>query len=151
MKFNKFIIGVVLLSFFSSCVKRDNITIESFTSQNDLEKSNEGTKSIYYLVNGYTEKESDYLAIERHVCGVNRDSLDDIYTQFWISYYRMSDKSNNINIKNNPKDFFRYTTMEDRIAEYSFIADSIVARRKFYLQEYAKESTHLKEYQLCAD
>ena len=146
---NKIIFVIVAIIGFASCKEDKSIYIEEFTSQDVLPKIHEGTISIYFLVSGYSDHEYDYELIEDHVCKLNRDSLDNLYRQFWVTYFRKSKYTNNDNIRDNPKDFFNYSTMEDKIVKYTFIADSLVLRHKYYLKEYPKESKHFKEYDLC--
>lgn len=134
-----------------SCNNDNKLVIESFVAQNEIGKNNEGTMSINYLVQGFTGKESDYQVIQNHVCSINRDSLDRVYRQYWLNYFNKSFKTNNANIRKNPKDFFRYSTMEDNIVHYTFIADSIIIRRKYDLQEYPNETIQFKENKLCTD
>ena len=145
---------IALMIFFGTilffqCKKTTEISIDNFQAQNEIGKNSNGTKVFYFLVTGYTGKDSDYDKIERHVCGINRDSLHKIYKQFWLAYYRKSNKTNNENIATNPKDFFIYSTFEDHIVQYSFITNSIVSRRKYYLNEYPKETDSFREYELC--
>lgn len=139
----------IILVLFSACQKYTEFTIESFDAQNEFSKSHIGTKSIYYLVEGYNGHDSDYEQIDNHVCELNRDSLARIYSQFWINYYRKSEKTNNSNIFQYPKDFFNFSTFEDRIAEYTFFSDSIVLRRKYFLQEYERNTDFFRNNDLC--
>lgn len=132
-----------------SCQHEPSLRIESFDAQNQLAKSHEGTKSIFFLVSGYSGSEADYELIENHVCQMNRDSLFDLYKQYWLAYYQKSEKTNNENIRQKPKDFFNFSTFEDHIAEYSFSHDSLVTRRKYFLKEYPKNTELFRVYDLC--
>ena len=61
----------MLAVFLLSCNNDKKLVIKNFDAQNELGKNNEGTKSIYFLIQGYTGVESDYETIERHVCTLN--------------------------------------------------------------------------------
>lgn len=86
-------------------------------------------KGDSYIMEGYKESKETQNSIDSFV-EKNKDSLLSKYSQYEITIYKKSAKTNLKNLTDNPRDLVRYSQTNDRIYEYVWTNGVFLVRRK---------------------
>src|SRR5690606_11734426 len=87
-------------------------------------------KSEYFLIKNYSKGKSTEDYIDSFV-NANKDSNLDKYSNYGITFYKESAKTNIQNITKNPRDLDRYSQKHDLVYKYKWINGKFIYRFKF--------------------
>lgn len=91
-------------------------------------------RSDYYLVSGFYANEVDYQRIDEFVCKNLDTNIMKGCQDYSMIFYKKTKNTNNVNIKQNPKDFDRFSDY-DKICEYKWY-DGAFDRKEVRTGEY---------------
>lgn len=99
-------------------------------------------KRTNYIIVNYKDKPSLIKAIDSMAFEKAKDIKD--YEHFTIFFYKASDKTNIQHLKKNPKDFDRYTGIDDLVYQYSWIGGVFSQRYKYKDGEMIEPKTNIR-------
>lgn len=87
-------------------------------------------KSIYYLVENYTDTRSNDSVVDAFTCN-QFDSNYSIYNDYNIVFFRKTSITNADHLRENPKDLDRHSLQKDIILQYLWSNGKFMLRSKF--------------------
>lgn len=115
---------ILAISYGCLSCKREKISFIPLTQYNSIDTiySNNDTfitKRLYYIINNYYESDETFSSIDscvKVVAGTNPKQ----FTNLSIVFYKASDVTNVLHLKNNPRDIDRYSQENDLMFSYKW-------------------------------
>jgi hypothetical protein len=122
-----------MLSQCGNSQKRTKLRINSFSNRVDTLVTGKDTiitKQESFLVENFIDNsESEYFIdsfVQTHL-----KSIDKVTSDYLITFYKQTSKTNLENLRNNPRDLDRYSQQHDLIYQYSWSKGKFLSRFKF--------------------
>lgn len=138
---------LALTSYMDAFFKlKGTFSIENFTAVfycDTLEINQAIYRSDYYLVSGFYANKVDYQRIDEFVCKNLDTNVINKCHDYSMIFYEKTKNTNNENIKQNPKDFDRFSDY-DKLCEYKWY-DGVFNEKEVMTGEYPLFDT-FKDY-----